>query len=89
MSGKRHSGCGDCFYSSEESGGLMPFKVCRPKMGGRKGKSDAGIDVQSKIILWSWTFSRDMGNEDPDSCPGSKQRLGYWDPSPQILVFLC
>lgn len=52
-------------------------------------KGDAAIDVQSKIILWSWTFSCDVGNKDSNSCPGSKQGLGYWNLSPQILVFLC
>lgn len=43
-------------------------------------KGDAGIDVQSKIILWSWTFSCDVGDKDLDSCPGATQRLGIHHP---------
>lgn len=54
--------------------GFHALQSVQTKNGREKQKkSDAGVDVQSKIFLWSWTFSCDVGNKDPDSCPGSKQ----------------
>lgn len=69
--------------------GNYPSKCAGQKCEGEREEDATIIDVHSKIIVWSWTFSCDVGYTDPNSYSGSKQRLRCWNSAPQILGFLC
>lgn len=58
------------------------------KWEGEREEDATRIDVHSRLILWSWTFSCDVGCTDPNSHSGSKERHRCWNSAPQILGFI-